>query len=153
MKSKGEELIINIIRKHYGNISIITQYSIGKKLTLDIYIPLLKLGIEYDGIQHFKKVDFFHKDYLDFLNQTKHDKIKNDLCKSLGICLVRFDYTDNDSIELMLLKILKDYEISKQQKLNTKSEYRKKQYDKLKAFRHKFTKKKAIRRREVQIYT
>lgn len=53
------------------------------KMELDIYIPSLKIGIEYDGLRwHSGK------------NCTKRDNEKYNLCKQLGIKLVRIEETD-----------------------------------------------------------
>ena len=49
-----------------------------KGMELDVYIPSLKTGIEYDGIA-------FHNDE----KHIKNDNEKTQICKSKGICLVR----------------------------------------------------------------
>lgn len=57
----------------------------GRKMELDIFIPDLKLGIEYDGEQHFQPVRFggvsLKKATECFLRQKERDIIKNKLIK------------------------------------------------------------------------
>jgi very-short-patch-repair endonuclease/signal recognition particle subunit SEC65 len=56
---------------------------------IDGYSPSLKLGFEYDGVQHRKLVPTFHKTEQDFLNQQTRDKAKDRLCEEAGITLIR----------------------------------------------------------------
>lgn len=51
------------------------------KMELDIYIPKIKLGIEYDGIQHFEPIDFFGGKKT-FKRIKENDNIKNKLIQS-----------------------------------------------------------------------
>lgn len=65
-------------------------------LPFDIYIEDMNLIIEFDGIQHFKKVDFFCSDDSNSFETTKkHDKIKNKFCKDYDINLLRIKYNEN----------------------------------------------------------
>lgn len=64
-------------------------------LRFDFYIPSKKICIEFDGIQHFKSVDFFggEEEY----EKTKlRDEIKNIFCKLEGIKLIRIPHFLND---------------------------------------------------------
>ena len=47
-------------------------------MELDIYIPDLKLAIEYDGIQHFKPIEFWGGKEA-FEKQQQRDQLKNKL--------------------------------------------------------------------------
>lgn len=53
-------------------------------LSLDFYLPKYKLGIECQGIQHYKPLNYFGGKEA-FKNQVKRDKIKFELCKENGI--------------------------------------------------------------------
>jgi hypothetical protein len=49
------------------------------KQSLDIYIPQIKIGIEYQGFQHFEPVDFFGGEKA-FNYRKKLDEKKKMLC-------------------------------------------------------------------------
>lgn len=74
-----------------------------KKLQFDFYISDMNLCIEYDGIQHFKVVDFFGG-RSEFMRIKHRDKIKTQFCNKQGINLFRINYKEN--IEEKLLKYL-----------------------------------------------
>ena len=64
----------------------------GNNLELDIYCEELKLAIEYNGIQHYKFIKFFHKDELNFQKRLADDKLKALLCIKKGIDLIVVPY-------------------------------------------------------------
>lgn len=116
----NETLLFNFLNESY-NGKVIDQYKdtwLGGQ-TLDIYIPSKKIGIEYQGVQHFKPVKFFGgvKKY----EYTKmKDKEKYDKCKANGVKLFYFSkekelpngYLDTIySDENELLKEIKKYGI------------------------------------------
>jgi len=59
--------------------------------------------IEYDGLQHFQPVRFngmtTEKSLDSFKTGQKHDKMKNDFCKSNNIPLLRIKYTEINNIK------------------------------------------------------
>ena len=60
-------------------------------LTLDIYIPSIKVAIEYQGSQHYKSVRFYGgKEALESIQ--KRDKTKEELCNYQGIKLIQWKY-------------------------------------------------------------
>ena len=61
-------------------------------MSIDIYLPSKKIGIEYQGKQHFKTVNFFG----DNKEQLKRDKEKIKLCKENGIKLLHFTFNKKD---------------------------------------------------------
>ena len=64
---------------------------------IDCYNDDLKLGFEYDGIQHHEYVQYFHgdKDIMKFEQQLERDVIKDELCINAGIRLIRINYKIN----------------------------------------------------------
>lgn len=70
-----------------------------KKLPFDFYLPDCNLIIEFDGQVHYEDMEFGNHDIT-----TKHDKMKNDYCKSHNIDLLRIPYWEGNNIE----EILKD---------------------------------------------
>lgn len=63
-------------------------------LPFDFYLKDLNILIEYDGIQHFKPVDFFGGE-MSFKLLRVNDLIKNNFCVKNNIKLIRIKYTDN----------------------------------------------------------
>ena len=93
--SKGEKEIANILNDL--NIENITQYTVNIEninYRFDFYIPKFNLYIEYDGIQHFKSVEYFggEKAYDKIL---KNDSLKNEWIEKNGDIL-RISYLDKD---------------------------------------------------------
>ena len=73
-------------------------------LELDIYVPDIKLGFEYQGIQHFQPIKHWGgKEKLKI--QKEHDARKKRLCDELGISLIYFDYTEDITTEYVKGKI------------------------------------------------
>lgn len=67
-------------------------------LPFDFYLPSYNACIEYDGIQHFKPIQFFGgEESLE--KQKRHDEIKNNYCKENGIDLLRIPYYEYNNIE------------------------------------------------------
>jgi len=62
-------------------------------LELDCYNPELNLALEYNGIQHYKFIPYFHRNHEHFINQKYRDDLKRRLCKDNGITLIEVPYT------------------------------------------------------------
>ena len=111
-KSHGEEKIKKFLIEN--EINFIAQYKnknlkgIGNKyLSYDFYLPVNNLFIEYQGIQHYKPIDFFGGE-KSFKKQQKNDEIKRIYAKKNSIELLEISYLDFTNIEQILYnKILK----------------------------------------------
>uniref|UniRef100_A0A6C0KU43 DUF559 domain-containing protein n=1 Tax=viral metagenome TaxID=1070528 RepID=A0A6C0KU43_9ZZZZ len=62
-------------------------------LELDCFNEELKLGVEYNGIQHYKFSPYFHKNKEAFLNQKYRDEMKRVKCREAGVILIEVPYT------------------------------------------------------------
>jgi len=62
-------------------------------LELDCFDPELRIAVEYNGVQHYKFIPFFHKNKEAFLNQKYRDDMKRRICKENGILLIEVPYT------------------------------------------------------------
>jgi hypothetical protein len=62
-------------------------------LELDCYNSGLKLAVEYNGVQHYKYVPYFHKNRDAFQNQKYRDYMKREMCEKNGITLIEVPYT------------------------------------------------------------
>ena len=119
LKKKMDDIIENNIRSQFGVpaigdywVSETIMYRIIKRiypeqkvkrhyrpewldhLELDIYIPELKLGFEYQGIQHFKAVDHWGGEEK-LIIQQEHDQRKIRLCNEHGVKLIHVNYDDD----------------------------------------------------------
>jgi len=72
------------------------------KLKFDFYLPDINILIEYDGIQHYKPIDFFGGTNR-FNYEINLQKIKNEFCLKNKIKLIRISYKED------LIKVLSDY--------------------------------------------
>ncbi len=59
----------------------------GRNLELDGYCKELRSAFEYNGVQHYKFPNTFHKTKADFLQQVERDKFKIAQCEEYGIHL------------------------------------------------------------------
>jgi len=72
-----------------------------KGLRFDFYLPNSNTIIEFDGEQHFKKVDHFGGEES-FKNTRKRDFIKNEYCRNNNIPIIRIPYYYLNNIEEFL---------------------------------------------------
>lgn len=90
-----EEKIYGILREIFPN-NIIRRHDRRtlKGIELDFNLPELRLGIEYDGEQHFDK-ELYEKLYGDgFDEQVRRDRKKDKLCIKKKITLIRIKYDE-----------------------------------------------------------
>ena len=104
-ESKGEKEIRKILENN--NIKYIKEKTLqGCKdkglLKFDFYLPNYNTCIEFDGIQHFKFINFFGNK-TKFNELKNRDKIKNKFCNNNNINLIRIKYSDNILEKLILL--------------------------------------------------
>ena len=76
-----------------------------RRFELDCYCEELKLGIEYDGEQHFLPVSYWGGNEGLIKNQER-DQFKDRACKELGITLIRVPYTQKLNLKEFLLDLL-----------------------------------------------
>lgn len=97
--SKAQYFIFEQLKKNFPNYKIVlNDKKIIKPKELDIYIPSLKIGIEYDG-------EYWH--YSDWAIKQKNSlekmKVKEQLCNNAKIKLIRIrenDWIANKDLEL-----------------------------------------------------
>lgn len=72
--------------------------------SIDIFIPSLNIGIEYQGVQHYKPVSIFGGE--EGFNRTKErDARKLSICKANGIRLLYWKYDEPISGAILVKKI------------------------------------------------
>lgn len=86
-KSKGEQLChlaLKNIFKDYKFVSVRPEWlknpETGKNLEIDLFNEKLRLGIEYNGYQHYVFPNRFHKKKKDFIAQVRRDEYKKKMC-------------------------------------------------------------------------
>ena len=64
------------------------------KLELDFYLPEYNIGIECQGLQHFKPIEYFGG-YENFIKRKNNDNLKRMLCKKNNIHLIYYSNNKN----------------------------------------------------------
>lgn len=115
--SKGELKIKEILEKN--NITFTQEFTFpdlkGKRGTLLRYDFAIHKGnkiiclLDYDGIQHFSYVPFFHKSPTKFKGMKERDRRKNRYCLVNNIPLLRIPYWDYDKLTFFSLFNTKEY--------------------------------------------
>jgi hypothetical protein len=78
---------------------------------LDGYWEELKLAAEYNGLQHYEMVDYFHKgDIKNFEAQQERDEKKREACKEAEINLVEIPYWLNLTEESIIQYLKENYD-------------------------------------------
>jgi hypothetical protein len=102
--TKGEQYISNylLIKK----INFISQYKFEdckniNSLPFDFYLPDYNVCIEYQGVQHYKPVDYFGGEES-YNEQVFRDNIKRQYCRDNNIILLEISYKDLNNIEDVL---------------------------------------------------
>lgn len=100
INSKGEEKIKNILSSL--KINFIQQKTFStlkyqKHLKFDFFLPDYNCCIEYNGVQHYKVIEYFGGEQFFKKNQIR-DNIKREWCKENSIKLIEIPYTDFDKL-------------------------------------------------------
>ena len=105
--SKGAKALLEIVQQIYPNQKVDLEHNVAKVggLFVDIYLPRLGLGFEYDGIQHFEYNEHFHGSRESFIKAKRRDAEKDQRCEEEGIVLIRVAYNEEMTKELVLGKI------------------------------------------------
>lgn len=90
--------IKQVFCEHYVNYR-------GTKLFFDFYIKKLDVFVEVQGRQHTHFVKHFHKDKEAFLKQKERDNLKRIWVEENDFHLVRINYDEEVTEELLLEKI------------------------------------------------
>lgn len=102
--SIGEKKVESYLRDNKINFSKNKKFDDCKnkvKLRFDFYLYDINTIIEFDGIQHFKPIEYFGGQVkLEYTIQN--DNIKNNYCLKNGIKLIRISYLDIKKIKDIL---------------------------------------------------
>jgi tetratricopeptide (TPR) repeat protein len=93
----SETILYNIVAKIFSELGYeVVHHSYPpflRRQELDIHIPALNLGIEYNGLQHYEPIEFFGGQEGFEKRQALDEKNKR-LCKENGVTLVSFKYDE-----------------------------------------------------------
>lgn len=106
------------IERNYKQFNWLCNPKTKYNLEIDIYLPELKVAIEYDGEQHFRPIRFggisIKRAEENFIKQRKFDRLKNRLIKkhikNNGQDIkyfIRFDYKEPLTEEYIRAKLIK----------------------------------------------
>lgn len=100
-KWKSEYELFILVRSVYPDA--VYQYRddwLGRQ-SLDVYVPSMRIGFEYQGMQHYQPVNVFGgEDH--FVRQITLDKRKRTLCKDNDVFLIEWKY--DEPISKIVLK-------------------------------------------------
>jgi hypothetical protein len=110
---KSEYLLFKLLSYYFDDTIYQFRSRWLNKMIIDIYVPSLKLAIEFQGQQHYEATEYFNADFQDFSKSIIRDKAKKELCEANGIILVYWPYSRGiNTVELnKLLKKLNLKEI------------------------------------------
>ena len=82
----------------------------GKKMELDGYNEELSIGFEYQGLQHYEFIEFFHNSEKKFKQRQKDDELKRKLCKRNKVHLIEVPYSiPKDELQDFLTSSIKKF--------------------------------------------
>lgn len=99
-KWKSEQTLFLLIKKSYPDALFQFMPSWLEPQSIDIFVPSINTGIEYQGIQHYKSIDYFGGKEA-FIHRQELDARKKELCRKNKVRLIEWPYTENISIENM----------------------------------------------------
>ena len=103
-KWKSELTLFTLVHKAYPDTLFQYRPIWLEPQNLDIYVPSLNLGIEYQGLQHYQPVDYFGG-IKAFERRQLLDQRKRELCKAHEVYLLEWPYTEDISIKRFMEKI------------------------------------------------
>jgi hypothetical protein len=98
LSSKGQKICCQVMEEIYNEPFTCSRPSwlknpeTGGNLEIDCYNEKLKIGVEYNGIQHYVYPNVYHKTFLEFKNQVRRDQYKIKKCKEHGVHLISVPY-------------------------------------------------------------
>lgn len=121
-KWKNEFALYMLVKSYFP--SAIYQYHDDwlEKQSLDVYIPELKIGFEYQGKQHYEEVGLFNG-AEGLIETQKRDELKKEKCKLNDVTLVEWKYSDEVD-DRKLIDILEQLNISIPKKQDTATFYK-----------------------------
>ena len=96
--------LYSMVVKHYSDAVFQFRADWLGLQSIDVFIPSLEVGLEYQGIQHFEPVDFFGGEE-GFQTTQERDKRKAELCQQNGVTLIYWRYDEPISVSRLKTKL------------------------------------------------
>lgn len=99
-------MLFRVVQQLFAPAEVVHHYR-GEELAgleLDIWVPELKLGIEYQGAQHYQPVAHWGGEE-GLAKRRANDRRKKRICHELGYALVEFMHTEELSESLVASKL------------------------------------------------
>jgi len=102
----SETLLFHIVKELFPNLKVYFHYKSDwlEGLELDIFIEELNIGIEYQGIQHFKPMKHWGGENS-YNNLKIRDDKKEEICHRHGVTLIYCRYDEDLSKESVIQKL------------------------------------------------
>jgi hypothetical protein len=82
----------------------------GNKMELDGYNEEVSIGFEYQGIQHYEFVEFFHSSETEFERRQIDDGLKRKYCKKNKVHLINIPYSiPKDELQAFLTSSINEF--------------------------------------------
>lgn len=91
-----EDLLSRGVKRCCRDLKFLINPKTGKRLEIDLYDPIYKIGVEYNGPHHYEFPNDYHRTQEDFYDQLYRDDIKRKLCDKHGIYLIPVSYLVDD---------------------------------------------------------
>ena len=112
-QSTGSKALYSILCDIYGKDDVCKEYSepwlinphTGKRMYIDFFLKQENIAIEFDGLQHYKYVEFIHHTYKQFFEQVYRDRIKEKLSLKHNIKTIRFRYDEKITLDFVKEKL------------------------------------------------
>ena len=104
----SETTLYKIVCMLYPDMEVVHHYR-GNELEgleLDIWIPERRIGIEYQGEQHYQAIEHWGGEE-GLRKRMENDKKKKRLCKELGYHIIEFKHNEDFSEELIKRRVSK----------------------------------------------
>jgi len=104
----SETTLFKVVSTMFSPMEVIHHYR-GielQGLELDVWIPELRIGIEYQGEQHYQVVRHWGGEE-GLIKRQENDKKKRNLCEKAGYTLVEFHHSEELSEETIRKKLSK----------------------------------------------
>lgn len=109
-RAKDLELILDQLNIMYEKEKTFDDLKYKSKLRFDYYLPQYHLCIEFNGIQHYEYVEYFHKDEDMFKEQLFKDDIKRKYCQAHNIHLIELPCSlTSDEIRAELVQFINEH--------------------------------------------
>ena len=103
--SEGQRCLWELVKQLYPGEPIEWEYVLPGIGRIDIFLPLSGIAFEFDGRQHTHYVQHFHGDINGYINSIKSDSKKDEFLSSKGVKVIRINFDEDLSIELLQDKL------------------------------------------------